>query len=111
MGITPIVHIPDVGKNLTDHPLLGLSSFVNDSNTMEIVYWRNATFQEEVLAEWQANQTGYIASTSTNHLGSLRVAEGMLEEEPCAGKKTGHYELIFSVCMRFLQHILCVDAI
>ncbi|KAK0222755.1 aryl-alcohol oxidase precursor [Armillaria nabsnona] len=96
MGITPIVHIPDSGKNLTDYPLLGLSWFVNDSNTMENVYWWNATFQEEALVEWQANRTGYIASTSTNHLGFLRVAEGMLEEVPCAGKKTGHYELIFS---------------
>ncbi|KAG7450008.1 aryl-alcohol oxidase precursor [Guyanagaster necrorhizus] len=96
VGVTPSVHLPDVGKNLTDHPQWGVAWFVNDTNTIEDVYWRNATFQAEALAEWQANRTGYIASTSSNHLGFFRVEEGVLEEEPCAGEKTGQYELIFS---------------
>ncbi|KAK0196131.1 aryl-alcohol oxidase [Armillaria mellea] len=96
VGVTPTVHLPDVGKNLTDHPRWGAAWFVNDTNTIENVYWRNATFQAEALAEWQANRTGYIASTSANHLGFFRVEEGVLEEEPCSGENTGHYEMIFS---------------
>ncbi len=102
VGVTPTVHLPDVGKNLTDHPRWGAAWFVNDSNTIENVYWRNATFQAEALAEWEANRTGYIASTSANHLGFFRVEEGVLEEEPCSGENTGHYEMIFSVGLGFL---------
>ncbi|PBK84346.1 alcohol oxidase [Armillaria gallica] len=96
VGVTSTVHLPDVGKNLTDHPGWGTVWFVNDTNTMENVYWRNATFQAEALAEWQANRTRFIATTSVSHLGFFRVEEGVLEEEPCSGKNTGHYEMIFS---------------
>ncbi|KAK0471532.1 alcohol dehydrogenase [Armillaria novae-zelandiae] len=71
----------------------GLSTTLTQSRT---VYWRNATFQAEALAEWQANRTGFIASTSANQLGFFRVEEGVLEEEPCSGENTGHYEMIFS---------------
>ncbi|KAK0493179.1 aryl-alcohol oxidase precursor [Armillaria luteobubalina] len=95
-GITSKIHLPDVGKNLTDHPSLSLVWTVNDTNTTEDVYWRNETFQTEALEEWQANRTGYIANIALNHLGFLRLEEGVLEEEPCAGSQTGHYELIFS---------------
>ncbi len=96
-GVTTKVHLPDVGKNLTDHPSLSLVWTVNDTNTTEDVYWRNETFQAEALEEWQANRTGYISNIALNHLGFLRLEEALLEEEPCAGSQTGHYELIFSV--------------
>ncbi len=85
MGVTPRRASSDVGKNLTDHPRWGAAWFVNDSNTIENVYWRNATFQAEALAEWEANRTGYIASTSANHLGFFRVEEGVLEEGTMLG--------------------------
>ncbi|KAK0212179.1 aryl-alcohol oxidase precursor [Desarmillaria ectypa] len=96
LGVTPTVHLPDVGKNLTDHPSLSLVWAVNDTNTIENVYWRNETFQAETLAEWQANRTGYISNIALNHLGFLRLEEGVLETEPCAGSQTGHYELVFA---------------
>ncbi|KAK0437902.1 aryl alcohol oxidase, partial [Desarmillaria tabescens] len=35
VGVTPTVHLPDVGKNLTDHPRWGVAWLVNDSNTIE----------------------------------------------------------------------------
>ncbi|KAK0222756.1 pyranose dehydrogenase [Armillaria nabsnona] len=96
LGITTTAHLPDVGKNFRDDPTWALNWAVNDPNTIENVYWRNVTFQEEALAEWQANQTGYLANTASNQLGYFRVEEGLLEEEPCAGNQTGHYELIFT---------------
>ncbi|KAK0222786.1 aryl-alcohol oxidase [Armillaria nabsnona] len=94
-GVTSTVHLPDIGKNLTDHPRWGAIWFVNDTNTIENVYWWNATFQAEALAEWQADRTGFIATTSASHMGFFRVDEGVLEEEPCSGENTGHYEMIF----------------
>ncbi|KAG7450004.1 aryl-alcohol-oxidase from pleurotus Eryingii [Guyanagaster necrorhizus] len=96
LGISSTVHLPDVGKNLTDHPMWNLAWTVNDTNTLENVYWRNETFQAEALEEWQVNRTGFVANTFSNHLGFFRVGEGVLKKEPCAGRRTGSYELIFS---------------
>ncbi|PBK82247.1 alcohol oxidase [Armillaria gallica] len=94
LGITSTAHLPDVGKNFRDDPIWALNWAVNDTNTIENVYWRNVTFQEEALAEWQANQTGYLANTASNQLGYFRVEEGLLEEESCAGNQTGHYDFL-----------------
>ncbi|KAK0493181.1 aryl-alcohol-oxidase from pleurotus Eryingii [Armillaria luteobubalina] len=96
LGITSTAHLPDVGKNFRDHLPWALSWAVNDTNTIENVYWRNVTFQEEALAEWQMNRTGFLANTASNQLGYFRVEDGLLKEEPCAGNQTGHYELIFT---------------
>ncbi|KAK0196138.1 pyranose dehydrogenase [Armillaria mellea] len=82
LGITSTVHLPDVGKNFRDQPTWALSWAVNDTKTIENVYWRNVTFQEEALAEWQVNRTGYLANTASNQIGSFRVEDGLLEEEP-----------------------------
>ncbi|KAK0212403.1 aryl-alcohol-oxidase from pleurotus Eryingii [Desarmillaria ectypa] len=96
LNITPTVNLPDVGRNLTDHPRWSLVWSVNDTSTTEM-YWRNNMFQADALAEWKANRTGYIASTVLNHIGFSRVGgEGLLEEEPCAGNLTAHYELILA---------------
>ncbi|KAK0437905.1 aryl-alcohol oxidase [Desarmillaria tabescens] len=96
LGVSSTVHLPDVGKNLTDHPLVSLAWTVNDTNTLENVYWRNESFQAEALEEWQTNRTGFVANTFSNHLGFFRVEEGVLETEPCAGGRTGSIELIFT---------------
>ncbi|KAK0462726.1 aryl-alcohol oxidase precursor, partial [Armillaria novae-zelandiae] len=99
LGITPRLHLPDVGKNLTDHTLYtGLSFFVNDTSTIENIYFRNTTFQSETLAEWQANRTGFLSTGIANQIGFLRIPEeaGILDGDPCAGNLTAHYEFIFT---------------
>ncbi|KAK0499142.1 alcohol oxidase [Armillaria luteobubalina] len=99
LGITPTLNLPDVGKNLTDHPLYtGLSFFVNSTDTIENIYFRNATFQAETLAEWQTNRTGFLSSGLANQVGFLRVPDdaGILDGDPCAGNEIGHFELIFT---------------
>ncbi|SJL14174.1 uncharacterized protein ARMOST_17629 [Armillaria ostoyae] len=96
LGISSTVHLPDVGKNLTDHPMVNLAWTVNDTNTIENVYWRNESYQTEALEEWQANRTGFVANTFSNHLGFFRVEDGVLDKDPCSGGRTGSFELIFS---------------
>ncbi|KAK0499121.1 alcohol oxidase [Armillaria luteobubalina] len=99
LGITPTLNLPGVGKNLTDHTLYtGLSFFVNDTSTIENIYFRNTTFQSDTLAEWQATRTGFLSTGIANQIGFLRVPEeaGILDGDPCAGNQTAHYEFIFT---------------
>ncbi|KAK0459367.1 alcohol oxidase [Desarmillaria tabescens] len=97
LGITPRLHLPDVGKNLTDQPGWFVNFFVNDTDTIDI-YFRNATFQAETLEEWQVNRTGFLSSGVASQVAFLRVPEeaGILDGEPCAGNQTAHYELVFT---------------
>ncbi|KAK0493186.1 aryl-alcohol oxidase-like protein [Armillaria luteobubalina] len=96
LGITPMVHLPDVGKNLRDQTSMRLTWNVSDTQMVENVYWTNETLQEDTLAEWQSNRIGFLANPPSNHLGYFRLGDGLIEEESCAGNRTGHYELIFS---------------
>ncbi len=99
LGIQPVLHLPDVGKNLTDHPRFAVNFFVNSTDTMENIYFRNATFQSEALEEWQANRTGFLSGGVGNQAGFLRIPDDadVVDGEPCAGDEAAHYELIFSV--------------
>ncbi|KAK0460577.1 uncharacterized protein EV420DRAFT_1671190 [Desarmillaria tabescens] len=40
LGIQPVLHLPDMGKNLTDHPRYIINFFVNSTDTIENVYFR-----------------------------------------------------------------------
>ncbi|PBK85299.1 aryl-alcohol oxidase precursor [Armillaria gallica] len=98
LGIPSTLHLPDVGKNLTDHPGWSIIFSVNSTETVDSVYLRNTTFQREALAEWLASKTGYLTGGLANQIGFLRIPEdtGVLEDEPCAGNETAHYELFFN---------------
>ncbi|KAK0207154.1 aryl-alcohol oxidase precursor [Desarmillaria ectypa] len=97
LGIAPIVHLPDVGKNLSDHVLWDIPFIVNDTKTIDNIYYSNATFQAEALSEWQANRTGFLTAGMANQLAFLRVpgTAKVLNGEPSAGNETAHYELAF----------------
>ncbi|KAK0460487.1 aryl-alcohol oxidase precursor [Desarmillaria tabescens] len=97
LGITPTLHLPDVGKNLTDHPMTSVSFLVNSTSTMENIYFRNKTFQAKALAEWKAHRTGFLTGEIANQAGFFRIPvdEGILDGEPSAGNETAHYELAF----------------
>ncbi|KAK0499356.1 GMC oxidoreductase-domain-containing protein [Armillaria luteobubalina] len=97
LGITSTHHLPDVGKNLSDQVLWNVPFTVDDTDTIENIYYRNITFQEQALAEWKANRTGFLTVGIANQRGFLRVPEdaGILDGEPCAGNEMAHYELAF----------------
>lgn len=98
VGVTPTVHLPSVGKNLTDQPRTPLVWPISDNNTMETVYWRNATFQKEALDEWLESRTGFLSSPPSTQLGFLRFPEEEVQwEDICAGPTTPQYELVFNV--------------
>ncbi|KAK0470383.1 aryl-alcohol oxidase precursor [Desarmillaria tabescens] len=97
LGIASTLNLPDVGRNLSDQVLWTVPFTVNSTNTIENIYYRNVTFQEETLAEWKSNQTGFLTVSVANQRGFFRIPEdtGVLDGEPCAGNETAHYELSF----------------
>ncbi|KAF9053909.1 aryl-alcohol oxidase [Hymenopellis radicata] len=97
VGVKPTLHLPSVGQNITDHPRWALLWSISDNNTFESVYWRNTTFQQETLAEWQESRTGFLSSPPASQVGFLRFPEEEVTwDDRCAGQGTPQYELIFS---------------
>ncbi|KAK7006418.1 GMC oxidoreductase [Favolaschia claudopus] len=98
LGIKSIHHLPSVGRNLTDHPLVFFSFQVNSTDTWETAE-RNATLAAEQFAEWNTSRTGPLIDPPTNQLGWLRVPDNASVFEggrdPSAGLNTPHYEVIF----------------
>ena len=99
-GIEPVVDLPEVGKNLQDHPIVATSWTVNSSHTRDDI-WRNSTTFNNLLQQWRENKTGPMASTMTMELGWLRLqADSEILQtfvDPSAGPATPHLELLWQV--------------
>ncbi len=109
LGIPSALNLSDVGKNLSDHVRWDIPFTINDTKAIESVYFRNATFQRDSLAEWQSNRTGFLTTGILNQLGFLRIPNNISvwHEEPSAVNETAHYELAFVV--RHVFHDLCYN--
>ncbi|KAI3595834.1 aryl-alcohol oxidase [Moniliophthora roreri] len=103
LGIEPILDNPSVGQNLSDHPVLGNSWFVNETQTWELIA-RNATYAEEVLDLWETQREGPLVNTIATQLGWHRIPDNSsifeTHEDPAAGPNTAHYELVFANGLR-----------
>jgi choline dehydrogenase-like flavoprotein len=100
LGVKTIHHLPDVGKNLSDHPLLPVIYFVNSTNTADTVT-RNVTLQEEQLAQWNKSHSGPLVNTINNQIGYFRLPanDSIFEQfpDPSAGPRSGHFEMLIAV--------------
>lgn len=100
VGVKPLVHLPSVGQNLTDHPFVANTWLVNSTNTFETVL-RNTTLEQEQVTEWSEKRTGLFAGSTFNIAGWLRVPDNasifQQFSDPSAGPNTGHYEFIIAV--------------
>ena len=111
LGITPLVALPDVGKNLTDHVFVANTWRVKDGAETFEEGLRNDTLMREYLKEWEEGGEGgrgpYGAGTF-NQAGRFRVPDESLFggiSDPVAGKRTAHFEFIIAVCI-FLSILL-----
>ncbi|TDL26771.1 aryl-alcohol oxidase [Rickenella mellea] len=75
LGIKPIAHIPDVGKNLTDYVTVILSWSVNSTTTLYDEITHNTTFADQALLQWNTSHTGPYANGVSNHMFNLRMNE------------------------------------
>lgn len=113
-GVSCKFNLPSVGKNMTDHPLLTNSWFVNSSCTFDAP-GRNATLAQSEFEEWNKTKMGPLVSTVIDHLGFLRLPKNasIFKEfiDPSAGPTSGHYEMVFAVSLPRSDAILCSKSI
>ncbi|KAL0564134.1 hypothetical protein V5O48_017921, partial [Marasmius crinis-equi] len=98
LGITPVHHLPSVGQNLTEQPVVPSRWLVNTTDTDDTA-GRNATLAAEQLEQWMEARSGPLVNAPVIDVGWVRVEEDaeIFErfEDPSAGPNTAHWELIF----------------
>ncbi|KAL5524154.1 hypothetical protein ACEPAG_8327 [Sanghuangporus baumii] len=98
-SIKSIVDLPDVGRNLQDHPLVTVSWTVNSTNTLDNLT-EDATFFQNQLDLWVRNRTGLLGSARSSQIGWVRLPDNAsifsTIPDPSAGLTSAHYEFIFT---------------
>ncbi|KAJ6624607.1 hypothetical protein B0H10DRAFT_2006720 [Mycena sp. CBHHK59/15] len=97
LNITPIYHLPAVGKNLSEHPAVASIWNTKHPNPNDATAAFNSA-----LAQWNATHTGQLSMTSSDNVGWLRMNESdpavrsLLETygDPAPGPMSPHFELI-----------------
>ncbi|KAK0209044.1 aryl-alcohol oxidase [Desarmillaria ectypa] len=96
VGIQAVVDLPDVGKNLSDQPILWNKWYVNDTNTWDDIF-RNLTYRNELVTRWNETKTGPLVDTLLSHIAWSRLPDNspIFERvnDPAAGRNTPHIEL------------------
>ncbi|KAF9494868.1 FAD-linked reductase [Pleurotus eryngii] len=86
IGITPLVNLPSVGRNLTDQPTTGcLWSVRSDADTFDPVF-QDENVLDSAMAEWDNDGTGPLAT----ELADLGVPSGV---NCAAGPNMPHLEM------------------
>lgn len=101
VAVDPILHLPSVGKNASDQPLLGNAWFVNSTDTIDQIS-RNASLFIEDFQLWNKTETGpFVDGGGTSHLAMLRLPNNasIFQQfpDPSAGPHSAHFELVIGV--------------
>lgn len=101
VGIKAILHLPDVGQNLSDHPRLTNNWFVRAGGDTFDSINQNSTVAADLLTQWTKTQRGPLVDTFVSHLFFARLLQNSSvlrhNKDPAAGPNTPHYELGMSV--------------
>ncbi|KAJ7471265.1 glucose dehydrogenase short protein [Mycena galericulata] len=96
LNIPSLLHLPSVGQNATDQPMLNVSWFVNSTQTMGTIS-HNATLYNEAFVEWNRSHTGPFVEIPLTHIAWLRLnPDSPIFEnvtDPSAGPNTPHIEM------------------
>ncbi|KAF8888804.1 aryl-alcohol oxidase-like protein [Infundibulicybe gibba] len=95
VGVTPLVDLPDVGENLSDHPF-GVAPFIVSSNNTIDTLNENSGLLDRALQLWKNKKMGPLVDTVATHLMFLRLDKSILRgnPDPTPGPNSPHYELI-----------------
>ncbi|KAF8175506.1 pyranose dehydrogenase [Mycena galopus ATCC 62051] len=98
LGIKSILNLPDVGQNLSEHPLSAIGWAVNSEDTFE-AFTRDPAGKEAAEKQWQESRTGPLSIPIISQVGFLRLPEShpilSTTVDPAAGPNTPHFELMF----------------
>ncbi|KAH9477949.1 Pyranose dehydrogenase 3 [Psilocybe cubensis] len=96
LNISKILHIPSVGKNLTDQPKVSVQYSVNSNGFWDTIN-TNTTLQAMAMSLWSQNGTGPYASPFSNFLAWSRLPDDspVISEfgDPSPGPNAPHIEL------------------
>jgi choline dehydrogenase-like flavoprotein len=97
VGVKPTINLPSVGKNMTDHVLLGMVYEVNSKDTFDDMF-RDKKLMDKYKAQWDQDKSGPLSSALANQLGWFRLPSNsdVLKKfpDPTAGPASSHFELI-----------------
>ncbi|RDB17150.1 Pyranose dehydrogenase 3 [Hypsizygus marmoreus] len=98
-GVKPLVDLPDVGENLSDHPFGGVVFNVASNETYDD-FNRNSEVRAQAVQQWRVNGTGFLVNSIVDQLVFMRLPKGdkalSMIKDPAAGPNTPHYELLIS---------------
>lgn len=99
LGIASTVHLPDVGRNLSDHVLIGNNWLVNGRGQTYDEINRNSSLTDELVRQWNISHQGPLVDTLASQLIFGRVPSNItrLYKDSAAGPNTPHYELMIAV--------------
>ncbi|KAJ7859960.1 glucose dehydrogenase short protein [Mycena olivaceomarginata] len=101
LGIPPVLDLPSVGKNASDHPSLLITQWEVNSNETFASVTGNATRFAEGLAQWNTSRTGpFVDSGVGTHIGFSRLPKHSpafaVHADPSPGPGAPHLEMVFT---------------
>ncbi|EPQ50277.1 alcohol oxidase [Gloeophyllum trabeum ATCC 11539] len=102
LGIAPVLDIPSVGKNMSDHPWVPTTAWhVASDDTVDVINY-NASAAAEALQQWKTSKTGRFVNGVSNQVAWNRLntsdpeVKAMLGTygDPAAGPNSPHFEFI-----------------
>lgn len=107
VGISSVVDLPDVGRNLQDQSILVLQWEANAETLSGFL--NNPTEISAALAQYAENKTGFAAANEVvNTIGFLRLPHDspLLENgDPAAGPHSPHFQFAFLVSSRTVHNL------
>ncbi|KAF7319801.1 hypothetical protein MKEN_00762700 [Mycena kentingensis (nom. inval.)] len=99
LGIPSLLHLPSVGRNVSDHPAVAQAWFVNSTETIESTTL-NATALNEALALWNETHGGPLSMPASTNVAWTRLKDDdpifLNFTDPAAGREAPHIEITFS---------------
>ncbi|KAJ7467812.1 pyranose dehydrogenase [Mycena galericulata] len=96
LGISTLLHLPSVGQNATDQPLVGTAWSVNSTQTADSIT-ENATLFNEAFAVWNETHTGPFVNVPVTHIRWVRLTQDSPIfknlTDPASGPPTPHIEI------------------
>ncbi|KAK7019084.1 hypothetical protein R3P38DRAFT_3557201 [Favolaschia claudopus] len=99
LGINPILDLPSVGANLSEHTYFQMSWSVNTNHTVEAL-WQDPVAYNAALAQWNKSHTGPMGDALPgSNVAWLRLKDDSpllaMYADPSRGPSAPHFEIIF----------------